>query len=551
MTKEIRLLALGGLGEIGKNLMLLESGPDVIAIDCGLAFPKDEMPGVDFVIPDISYLVERKDRLRGIVLTHGHEDHVGALPFVLSKVNVPVYGTKLTLGLARRKMDENFEGEFDFRIVAPRDVIELGSIKVEFVRTTHSVSDSVGLIIYTPCGTLVFTGDFKLDQTPVDGEPTDYHRFAEVGERGVLALLSDSTHADRPGYTPSERVVGENLSQVFYQAKGRIIVTTFASNIPRIQQVIDAAYRYGRKVCVVGRSMENVVEVAISMGFLRVPLGTLISVDDVGKYSSSKIVILSTGSQGEPLSALSRMSVGDHRKVDIVEGDLVVMAASPVPGNETTVSRVVDNLFRRGANVIYTPESGVHVSGHASQEELKIMLNLTRPRFFIPIHGEYRHLIIHSQLAVATGVPPSNVLIGENGTIFRLTPDRAEILGTIQTRDVFVDGYGVGDIGHPVLKQRQSLGEAGAVFLSCILSKETGKPITEPQVRSVGLISAGHQDAIISEVISRAEQYLSVLPREALANKESVEDELASVVKRLFKNELGRKPYVLCTLTLI
>lgn len=551
MTKEIRLLALGGLGEIGKNLMLLESGPDVIAIDCGLAFPKDEMPGVDFVIPDISYLVERKDRLRGIVLTHGHEDHVGALPFVLSKVNVPVYGTKLTLGLARRKMDENFEGEFDFRIVAPRDVIELGSIKVEFVRTTHSVSDSVGLIIYTPCGTLVFTGDFKLDQTPVDGEPTDYHRFAEVGERGVLALLSDSTHADRPGYTPSERVVGENLSQVFYQAKGRIIVTTFASNIPRIQQVIDAAYRYGRKVCVVGRSMENVVEVAISMGFLRVPLGTLISVDDVGKYSSSKTVILSTGSQGEPLSALSRMSVGDHRKVDIVEGDLVVMAASPVPGNETTVSRVVDNLFRRGANVIYTPESGVHVSGHASQEELKIMLNLTKPRFFIPIHGEYRHLIIHSQLAVATGVPPSNVLIGENGTIFRLTPDRAEILGTIQTRDVFVDGYGVGDVGHPVLKQRQSLGEAGAVFLSCILSKETGKLITEPQVRSVGLISAGHQDAIISEVISRAEQYLSVLPREALANKESVEDELASVVKRLFKNELGRKPYVLCTLTLI
>lgn len=545
------MLALGGLGEIGKNLMLLESGSDVIAIDCGLAFPKDEMPGVDFVIPDISYLVERKDRLRGIVLTHGHEDHVGALPFVLSKVNVPVYGTKLTLGLARRKMDENFEGEFDFRIVAPRDVIELGSIKVEFVRTTHSVSDSVGLIIYTPCGTLVLTGDFKLDQTPVDGETTDYHRLAEVGERGVLALLSDSTHADRPGYTPSEKVVGENLSQVFYKAKGRIIVTSFASNIPRIQQVIDAAYRYGRKVCVVGRSMENVVEVAISMGFLRVPLGTLINVDDAGKYPSSKIVILSTGSQGEPLSALSRMSVGEHRKVDIVEGDLVVMAASPVPGNETTVSRVVDNLFRRGADVIYTPESGVHVSGHASQEELKIMLNLTKPRFFIPVHGEYRHLVIHSQLAIATGVPPSNVLIGENGTIFRLTRDRAEILGTIQTRDVFVDGLGVGDVGHPVLKQRQSLGEAGAVFVSCILAKDTGKLISQPQVRSVGLISARHQDAIISEAVSRVEQYLSVLPREALAKKESLEEELSSVVKRLFRNELGRKPYVLCTLTLL
>ncbi|QUL99032.1 MAG: ribonuclease J [Candidatus Fermentithermobacillus carboniphilus] len=551
MTKEIRLIALGGLGEIGKNLMVLESGPDAIAIDCGLAFPKEDMPGVDLVIPDISYLVERKDRLRGIVLTHGHEDHVGSLPFVLSQVNVPVYGTKLTLGLARRKMDENFEGEFDFRVVSPRDVVDFGSIKVEFVRVTHSVSDSVGLIIYTPCGTIVCTGDFKLDQTPVDGETTDYHRFAEVGERGVLALLSDSTHADRPGFTPSERVVGENLSQVFYQAKGRIIVTTFASNVPRIQQVIDAAYKYGRKVCVVGRSMEAVVEAAMNMGFLRVPLGTLIDVDDINKYPLSKLVILSTGSQGEPLSALARMSLGDHRKVEIVEGDLVIMAASPVPGNETMVSRVVDNLFRRGATVIYTPESGVHVSGHASQEELKLMLNLTRPKFFIPIHGEYRHLVIHAQLAVATGVPPSNVLIGENGTIFRLTPDRGEILGMIQTKDIFVDGLGVGDVGDVILKERQSLGEAGAVFISCAVSGATGNLVSEPEVKSAGFAAKSRGSALMTQVIERAKEYFSVLPREALTRKDQVEEELSSIIQRMFKNETGRRPVVVCTVNLL
>jgi ribonuclease J len=346
-------------------------------------------------------------------------------------------------------------------------------------------------------------------------------------------------------------VVGENLSRVFYRARGRIIVTTFASNVPRIQQVIDAAYKYGRKVCVIGRSMENVVDVAMDMGFLKVPLGTLIDVRDISNYPNSKIVILSTGSQGEPLSALARMSVGEHRHVKIVEGDVVVMAASPVPGNETTVSRVVDNLFRQGAEVIYAPESGVHVSGHASQEELKLMLNLTRPKFFIPVHGEYRHLVIHAQLAVATGVPPSNVLVGENGTVFRLTPDRGQITGTIHTRDVFVDGYGVGDIGHPILRERQSLGEAGAVFLSCILSKDTGELVFPPEVKSAGLIGDKHHETVVSEVTDITKEYLSTLPREALQDKEFVEGELAVVVRRLFKNELGRKPLVMCSVALV
>jgi len=542
---------LGGLGEIGKNLMLVECGPDAIAIDCGLAFPEEDMPGIDLVIPDISYLLERKDRLRGIVLTHGHEDHVGSLPYVLSQVNVPVYGTRLTLGLARRKLDENFEGQADLRVVAPRDIITLGCIKVEFFRVTHSVSDSVGLILHTPAGIIVHTGDFKLDQTPVDGEITDYYKLAEAGERGVLALLSDSTHADRPGYTPSERVVGESLSKVFHTAKGRIIITTFASNVPRIQQVIDVATEYGRKVCVVGRSMEMVVEVSLNMGYLRAPLGTLIDVADIGKYPASKIVILSTGSQGEPLSALSRMSVGDHRKVEIVEGDLVIMAASPVPGNETMVSRVVDNLFRRGASVVYTPESMVHVSGHASQEEQKLVLNLTRPRFFIPVHGEYRHLILHAQLAVATGVPPANVLIGENGTIFRLTPDFGEIVGVVQTKAVMIDSAGTGGIAEGIIKERKILGETGVVFVGCALSREDGRLLQAPVIRSAGFSRSEQGEALLTETMVRVKDYFSQLPKESLQRREFLEEDLASVVQRFLRSEIGRKPVVVCSISIL
>lgn len=551
MPNEIRIIPLGGMGEIGKNLMLLESGPDVIAIDCGIAFPEEDMPGIDLLIPDVSYLVERKDRLRGIVLTHGHEDHVGALPYVLSQVNVPVYGTRLTLGLARRKLDEDFEGQVDFRMVAPKDVVTLGSIKVEFFRVTHSVSDSVGLILTTPAGILVHTGDFKLDQTPVEGEPTDYYRLAEAGERGVLALLSDSTHADRPGFTPSERVVGESLARVFHKAQGRIIITTFASNVPRIQQVIDVAHEYGRKVCVVGRSMEAVVEVATSMGYLRVPLGALIDVADIGKYPLAKIVILSTGSQGEPLSALSRMSLGDHRKIEIMEGDTVIMAASPVPGNETMVSRVVDNLFRRGATVIYTPESMVHVSGHASQEEQKLVLNLTRPRFFIPIHGEYRHLILHAQLAVATGVPPSNVLIGENGTIFKLTPDHGEIVGVVPTRAIMIDGAGVGDIAESIIKERKVLGEAGAVFLDCLVSRENGALISAPVLKTVGFTRSEQGEMLLADVVGKVKEYFSQLPRESLERRESLEEDLVGTVQRFLRNETGRRTAVVVSVNVL
>ncbi len=549
--REVKIIPLGGLGEIGKNLMLLESGPDAIVIDCGLSFPEEDMPGVDLVIPDISYLLGRKDRLRAIILTHGHEDHVGALPYVLKDINVPVYGTRLTLGLARRKLDELFEGDLDFRVVAPRDTATFGTIQVQFFRVTHSVPDCVGLIIDTPAGTIVHTGDFKLDQTPIDGETTDYSLLAQAGERGVLALLSDSTHADRPGFTPSERVVGESLSQVFYNARGRIIVTTFASNVPRIQQVIDAAYRYGRKVCVVGRSMETVAQVSMNMGFLKVPMGVMIDVSDIGKYPHSKVVILSTGSQGEPLSALARMSLGDHRKVEIAEGDLVIMAASPVPGNETMVSRVVDNLFRRGATVIYTPESQVHVSGHASQEELKIMLNLIRPKVFIPVHGEYRHLILHGELAEATGVPPSNILVGENGAVFSLTPEGGRILGSVHTRAVLIDGMGVDDVGDAVLRERKSMGKSGVIFVSCSISAESGELIGEPTVRTAGFMRNSRAEAMTEEITVRTKDFVSSLAGQVLSKRRVVEDELAILIQRYLRNETGRRPTVLCTLNVV
>ncbi len=549
--KEVKIIPLGGLGEIGKNLMLVESGPDTVVIDCGLSFPEEDMPGVDLVIPDISYLVEQKDRVRAILLTHGHEDHVGALPYVLPQVNVPVYGTRLTLGLARRKLDELFDGDLDFRVVEPRDTVDLGSIQAQFFRVTHSVSDAVGIILETPAGTIVHTGDFKFDQTPVDGEITDYSLLAQAGERGVLALLSDSTHADRPGYTPSEKTVGESLSQVFNSAQGRIIVTTFASNVPRMQQVIDAAHRYGRKVCIVGRSMETVADVATNMGFLRIPMGIMVDVEDIGKYPSSKLVILSTGSQGEPLSALARMSVGDHRKVEIVEGDLVIMAASPVPGNETMVSRVVDNLFRRGADVVYTPESMVHVSGHASQEEQKLMLNLTRPKVFIPVHGEYRHLILHAEMAVATGVSPGNVLVGENGSIFKLTQHGGQIAGSVQTRAVLIDSMGVNDVGDRILKERKTIGELGVIFITFNVQGDSGALVSEPVVRTTGFMRNSKADAMSSEIVAITKDFVNSLAKGALIKPHVVENELAAAVQRYLRSELGRRPQVVCTLNVV
>lgn len=420
IQSKLNIIPLGGLGEIGKNMTVFRYGDDIILVDAGLMFPEDDMLGIDLVIPDITYLVENKDKVKAIFLTHGHEDHIGALPYVMKQIGAPVYGTALTLGILQGRLKENGVSSEACKIIKPGDKIHAGNFKVEFIRVNHSIPDAVALAIHTPIGIIIHTGDFKFDQTPVDGQVTEFNKFAEFGDQGVLALMADSTNAERPGYTQSEKIVGQTFDDEFRYAKNRIIVATFSSNVHRIQQVVDSAVRYKRKVAVIGRSMVNVVNISMELGYLKIPEGVLIDIDESNNYTPDKIVIITTGSQGEPMSALTRMAMSDHKKVDIVPGDTVIISATPIPGNEKLVSRTIDHLYKLGADVIYEKSNGVHVSGHASQEEIKMMHNLVRPKFFIPVHGEYRHLIKHAQLAGSLGMPRENIVVGENGSIIEL-----------------------------------------------------------------------------------------------------------------------------------
>jgi ribonuclease J len=409
-TKKLLVIPLGGLGEIGKNMTAFRYGEDIILIDAGLKFPEDDMLGIDLVIPDITYLVENRDKIKGIFLTHGHEDHIGALPYVLREINVPVYGTALTLGILQgKRLEEAHVSGNNLHVIKPGDRIRAGVFKLEFMRVNHSIPDSIAIAIHTPVGLVIHTGDFKIDQTPVDGQVTDFGRFAEYGNQGVLLLLADSTNAERPGFTPSEKMVGKTFDEEFGTAKNRIIVATFSSNVHRIQQIVESAAKYKRKVAVIGRSMVNVVGIAMKLGYLKVPDGVLIDIDDARNYPNNKLVLVCTGSQGEPMSALTRMAMSDHRKVIIVPGDTIIISASPIPGNEKMVSHSIDALLQLGADVIYEKANGVHVSGHGSQEELKLMHNLVRPKFFIPVHGEYRHLVKHAKLAESLGMPKENI----------------------------------------------------------------------------------------------------------------------------------------------
>ena len=410
IQSKLNIIPLGGLGEIGKNMTVFRYGDDIILVDAGLMFPEDDMLGIDLVIPDITYLVENKDKVKAIFLTHGHEDHIGALPYVMKQIGAPVYGTALTLGILQGRLKENGVSSEACKIIKPGDKIHAGNFKVEFIRVNHSIPDAVALAIHTPIGIIIHTGDFKFDQTPVDGQVTEFNKFAEFGDQGVLALMADSTNAERPGYTQSEKIVGQTFDDEFRYAKNRIIVATFSSNVHRIQQVVDSAVRYKRKVAVIGRSMVNVVNISMELGYLKIPEGVLIDIDESNNYTPDKIVIITTGSQGEPMSALTRMAMSDHKKVDIVPGDTVIISATPIPGNEKLVSRTIDHLYKLGADVIYEKSNGVHVSGHASQEEIKMMHNLVRPKFFIPVHGEYRHLIKHAQLAGSLGMPRENIV---------------------------------------------------------------------------------------------------------------------------------------------
>ena len=497
---KIKIIPLGGLNEIGKNMMAFEYKDDIIIIDCGMSFPEDEMLGIDIVIPDITYLMKNKEKIRGIVLTHGHEDHIGALPYVLKKINVPVYGTKLTLGLVDNKLKEHkLNGSIKMETVKPGDEIKLGEFKVEFIRTSHSIADSVCLAIHTVLGTIVHTGDFKIDYTPIDGEPIDFHRLAELGKKGVMLLLADSTNVERPGYTMSERTVGATFENIFRNASRRIIVATFSSNVHRVQQIINAAYKFNRKVSFSGRSMVNVVNVAMDLGYLSAPEEMLIDINDINKYPENEIVVITTGSQGEPMSALSRMAVAEHKKLEIHPGDMVILSATPIPGNEKTVSRVVNQLFEKGANVIYESLADVHVSGHACQEELKLMHSLIKPQFFIPVHGEYRHLIQHAKLAENLGMNSENIFTIENGQVVEVSKEGARIAGNVAAGNILVDGLGVGDVGNIVLRDRKHLSEDGLMVVVVTITKENGQLLSGPDIISRGFVYVRESEDLMDE----------------------------------------------------
>lgn len=499
--KKLKVIPLGGLGEIGKNITVFEYGEDIMVVDCGMSFPDDEMPGIDLVLPDTSYLTKNKNRVKGIVLTHGHEDHIGALPYVLRDLKVPVYGTRLTLGLLEYKLEEHgILSQCDLHTVVQGQTVELGAFKVEFIRSTHSIADSVALAIHTPVGVVVHTGDFKVDYTPVASDPIDLPRLAELGKKGVLLLMCDSTNVERPGYTMSERTVGETFEKLFVDAKSRIIVATFASNIHRIQQIVDAAVKFGRKVAICGRSMINISRKAMELGYLTIPEGVLIDVERIKNYRQEELVIISTGSQGEPMSALTRMASGEHRQVEIMEGDLVVISASPIPGNEKSVSGVINELFKKGADVIYEALAETHVSGHACQEELKLMHRLVKPKYFMPVHGEYRHLKQHSKLAQSLGLAKENTLVMENGQVLEINGSGANIKGSVPAGKILVDGLGVGDVGAIVLRDRKHLSEDGLLVVVVTVQKETGNIITGPDIISRGFVYVRESDKFLKEV---------------------------------------------------
>ena len=497
----VKIIPLGGLNEIGKNFTVIECSNDMFVIDCGLAFPDSEMPGVDIVIPDFSYVEKNQDKLRGVVLTHGHEDHIGGLPYFLKKFNVPVYGTRLTLGLVEGKLKEHgLLGSVKLNVVTPRQTVKLGCMAVEFIRVNHSIPDAVGMAIHTPAGVLIHTGDFKVDYTPIDGSIIDLPRFAELGNKGVLALMADSTNAERPGYTMSERKVGESFVKLFNKAEGkRIIIATFASNVHRVQQIINNAVTHGRKVAVSGRSMVNVISKGIELGYLKVPDGVLVDIDTISRYAPEKMVIVTTGSQGEPMSALTRMSANEHRNVTITPMDFIIISANPIPGNEKYVTKVVNDLMRLGAEVIYESMYEVHVSGHACQEEQKLLLSITKPKFFIPVHGEYKHLMKHRDTALSVGIPESNIIIADIGNVIETDGVDMKITGQVPAGKVLVDGLGVGDVGAIVLRDRKHLAQDGLIIAVATIDRASGDILAGPDVVSRGFVYVRESEELMTE----------------------------------------------------
>jgi ribonuclease J len=544
-SQKLQIIPLGGLGEIGKNMTVIRYNDDIVVVDAGLMFPDDDMLGIDLVIPDISYLIENRDMIKAIVLTHGHEDHIGALPYVLKRLNVPVYGTKLTLGILQGRLKENNVDSSSLVPVEPGDIINAGCFSVGFIRINHSIPDAVSLSIKTPMGMVIHTGDFKLDYTPVDGKMTDFRRFAELGNKGVLVMLADSTNAEREGHTPSERTVGAAFDKAFQNARERIIIATFSSNVQRIQQVIETACRFKRKVAVLGRSMVNVVNISLELGYLSAPEGVLIDIDEINRYPASQVVIVTTGSQGEPLSALTRMSMSDHRKVTIVPGDTIIISATPIPGNEKLVSRTIDKLLKLGANVVYGRTQGIHVSGHASQEELKLMHNLVRPKFFIPVHGEYRHLVKHAKLAQELGMSKENIFISENGQILEFTRDKGIVAGKVTSGHVLVDGLGVGDVGNIVLRDRRQLSQDGILIIVVSMNKESGTVVSGPDIVSRGFVYVRESEALMDGAKDRVKQALEKCEDGNITEWATIKSNVRDALGRYLYEKTRRRPMIL------
>lgn len=542
---KVCLIPLGGLGEIGKNMTVIKVNQEMLIIDCGLMFPEDEMLGIDVVIPDISYLIENREQIRGIVLTHGHEDHIGALPYILKELPVPVYGTRLTLALVLNKLKEqNIQPPTTFHTVQSRDMVKIGSFRVEFIRVCHSIPDAVAVAVHTPAGTILHTGDFKFDQTPVGGQAVDYFRLAQLGENGVLALLSDSTNAERSGFTPSEQLAYAKLEEVFRLSKGRITVTTFASNLYRIQQAFWVAARHGRKIAVVGKSMQEVVQAAQTHGYLEIPPGTLIEHEDWSNIPREQLVLLTTGYQGEPLSALTRGPWVDARLGNYQTGDTVIISASPVAGNQKLVSRTIDTLCKLGADV-YHEASGAYISGHAGQEELKLMLNLIKPKYFVPIQGEYRMLIRHAKLAKEIGIPEENIFVIENGQVLELSKRKASLLSKVTAGRVLVDGLGVGDVGNIVLRDRRQLSQDGILIVVVTISKETGQVVAGPDMVSRGFVYVREAEELMEEAKLKVRQALDKSGERRTTEWAAIKTNVRDVLSKFLYEKTRRRPMIL------
>ncbi|GER87615.1 ribonuclease J [Dictyobacter vulcani] len=548
-TEKVRLIPLGGLGEVGKNMMVVEYGNDIIIVDVGVMFPDEEMFGVDLVIPDTTYLMDKKDRIRAILITHGHEDHVGALPYVLPMLDFPpIYATRLTQGLINVKLKEHrLLDKVSVTAIAPGDHVDLGICSADFFRVNHSIPDAVGIVIQTPIGKVVHTGDYKFDYTPVDGKPADLGLLGKIGNDGVLVMMGDSTRVESPGYTPSERVINDSFDKIFANAPGRILIATFASLISRVQQVIDTAQRYERFVAFVGRSMQNNVQMAIELGYLTMPKGMLIRPEDINKFNPDQIVIMCTGSQGEPTSALTRIANQDHRQIRIQRGDSVILSATPVPGNEKMVHRTINSLFRQGAEVYYQGISNVHVSGHGAQEELKLMLSLLRPRFFVPVHGEYRQLVLHAKLAYSLGIPEENIVVAEDGDIVEVTEDGIKLKEHVSSGNVFVDGLSVGDVGQIVLRDRKVLSQDGILMVVLTIDKETGEPLAGPDIVSRGFVYMRDSEELLESARLRVLDAFHHIEQRGHGGSDwsFVKDKIKHTLSEFLYEQTRRRPMIL------